>query len=322
MRDERNFQCDQWTTDRYAGPNRRGAIIFHKEIILKMKTWMLFMLDGMILLLLLIHHCLHANATIQWAQQSTIHMATFGSSQFTPLISVTHLSICTSITPTNRSRLFCKKIILHPLHVSIDPIYISIVTSNQATHISSEDQTYLQSLSLASSSTTCPHQQQHHVSIWLLTERRSINYVNRCFFGEGEEEDDHNSNTSLSSSSSSSSKIEAARPLHVLQDPSQDVIAPSSLLNPIITPTNSQMPTPPPPPPPSTPDQPTERKTSETKLFGVKNIQSKSVRAVWMSFIETNMKISDMASAGVHTKELYAMVVDNIGKKFFFFFFI
>lgn len=258
----------------------------------------------MILLLLLIHHCLHANATTQWAQQSTIHMATFGSSQFTPLISVTHLSICTSITPTNRSRLFCKKIILHPLHVSIDPIYISVVTSNQATHISSDDQTYLQSLSLASSSTACPQQQQHHVSIWLLTERRSINYVNRCFFGEGEEEEDHNRNTSLSSSSSL--KMEAARPLHVLQDPSQDVVASSFSLNSTIIPTNSQMPTPPPP---------------ESKSFGVKNIQNKKIRAVWMSFIETNMKISDMASAGVQTKELYAMVVDNIGKKFVCLFF-
>jgi len=235
--------------------------------------------------------------TMHWSQQSTIHIATFGSAQRTLPTSVTHLSICTTDQLTLDDLLVCNKIVLRPLHVALSPHYTSILSAHQHTHLPDEERAFL--LSLSSPPQLCSF---YYASFWMYTERRTLDYVRRCSLSRS-----NGTVESLSILAATATATARAPPatLHLLRhttapNTTTNTMAPAN--NPALDKT-------------ITPTIPTNTSTASPTKFGVQHIQSKPVRDVWMSFIQTNMKVQEMADAGVQAKELYAMVVDKIGNE-------
>ena len=72
-------------------------------------------------------------------------------------------------------------------------------------------------------------------------------------------------------------------------------------------------PSPSPSSPTPPPRLPAHRQHAIPDAFGVEHIQIGEIRRTWLSFIETNSKVNALATAGVRAKEVYAMIVDNIG---------
>ena len=232
------------------------------------------------------------DARIHSTQQSTIHVTTFDNVKRSLPTSLTHLSICTTNKLSLNSMVICDKIKLHPLYTSIDPYYTSILSSNhQHTKVPAIELELLLSLGNSKQQKTCPY---HSVSIWIYTKRNTIDYLRRCSLLQS----DHSEPLEPLGTLEPLEPLEPPEPLETTNTNININLFPLHILRQTLT---------------TIPSIKTNKTNHPPPKFGVQHIQSKPVRDIWMTFIETNMKIKTMADAGVQTKELYAMVVDKIG---------
>ena len=239
--------------------------------------------------------------------QSTVHLVQYGTARKSSS-TVTHLTFCTKIKLEPSDRLTCSKIKLHHiLSITDQPHYVAIVSTQRHTVISKTEQNFLVSLEKTAH---CPF---YSASVWLYTSRNTLDYTKRCTFVRlGLETGSHGINPTTQPlplpafSTTSRTATPAAVPRHTAPTPLTFHSLPiqSAKNTNFIKRDTSNNAT----------NSSTTAATTATQ-FGIQHVQPKHVRAIWLLFIETNMKIEELASAGVETKELYAMVVDKIGNE-------
>ena len=243
--------------------------------------------------------------TLYWSQQSLVHIVDFPKQA----TSITHLSFCTKIQLDLSDQLICKKMKFRQIESFVNPHYVSIISSNRHTIISKKEKDFILSLE-KNTPNNCPY---YYGSIWLHTNRNTIDYKTRCRIKILNE-------TNMNTYSSFHQPIRSVYNGDI--EKNSTLIATPITSSPITTSTNA-----PPfsksssktstislPPggasrlPPSSPPP-----AANSGSVIAKGVQPKHARQLFLSFIETNMKISALASAGVQTKEIYAMVVDKVG---------
>ena len=269
----------------------------------------------LLFLLFLLRH-VAADGTIQWAEQSTLHVVNYQRGPKTST-SVTHLSICATIKLYSTDQLICKNIKMYPLLTkeenqlttapsgsSNPPHYISFLSAHRHTNLSRQEHAFLMSLE-QNDVDKCPF---HYASVWMYTNRNTIDYKNRCTFARFKEINLDNGMANrtfpLGPFAMYANKIEIPS-VHSLpiQSAANDVAKEKEHTN---TASSS-----------STTSSTTSSTAKPTKhaVFGVQHIQPEPMRRTWLSFIETNMKVAELLSVGVQTKELFAMVVDKMGNE-------
>ena len=265
-------------------------------------------LPFLLFLLSLLLRRVAADGTIQWAEQSTIHVVNYQRGPKTST-SVTHLSICATIKLHTTDQLACKNIKMYPLDQlttapsgssNPPPYYISFLSAHHHMTLSQQEHAFLMSLE-QNDREKCSF---HYASVWMYTNRNTIDYKNRCTFARFNEVNLDNGMANrtfpLVPLAVHANKIEipSVHSLHI-QSAANDGVTDKENTN-----TAS-----------SSSTTPLTAKPTKHAVFGVQHIQPEPMRRTWLSFIETNMKVAELLSVGVQTKELFAMVVDKMGNE-------